>query len=419
MTQEERRIKILHKRLRLLGEYLEMFSGQDSAPSFAEFANSKGVTREMFIKDLPPELSNVPGSGYDNVLEYAIILHETLGGIHNLSEMEKIAADGNNLEEGMINYNDSYMVFASDGKKDCGCGCNGNCNESNADGNNHDGEEPYLQYIFQEGTEPGLNFAASGGCGLPPVPPPFPNPKKVKNSIQKAARKAWDKYKEKHAAYRRCINAKKESGGYTFAEKAEHVSHMNPLSPFTLGRVAFLKLISNNVFGFAQTYERMRKSPNQDHWNKTKRLFYRLGGDPKKLDANVSIGHSKKPIFRPKGWRPKGATTSNGADGSFSADGIVWYNGEAYTAAGIAAIITAATGVISQMAPIIKSFKKDNGEPDIDLEGTPDPNYTQGDIPEGSPNDGEGEGLSTTQWIGIGAGVAIVLGIVGYLAFKK
>ena len=117
MTQEERRIKILEKRLRLLAEYLDRFDQEGDNPTFAQFIKMKGVTHAMFIKDLPPEYANVPASGYDNILEYTLQIKELLDGQNNLSEMEQIAADGNHLEAGLTDYKSKLFV------EDCGCGC--------------------------------------------------------------------------------------------------------------------------------------------------------------------------------------------------------------------------------------------------------------------------------------------------------
>ncbi len=386
MTTEERRIKILEKRLRLLGEYLERFSDGDG-PSFAEFAKSKDITYEMFVKDLPPGFENVPASGYDNVLEYALQLNELLNGQRNLSEMEEIAADGNNLERGVTDYYGQYI------REDCGCG-GGSEDDNSASA---DGDE----------------FSAAG-CGLPPVPPPFPNPKKTNNAITRAARKSWDKYKEKHAKYRRCVNAQKEKRkGYSLNDKASHALHLSNPSE-AIGRVAFLKLIALNIFGLAQTYERMRSHPNQTHWDRMKKLWYRLGGSEVKLDKNISIGRGKKPIFRPKGWKPK---PLNADGGIYSADGGVWHN--AYDGIAIGGMITAATGLIGSVAPIIKSFKKDNAEPDAD---TYDPLNPDMRLPEDTelPDDTgvDGDGLTTNQWIGISAGVAVVLGVIIFAGYK-
>jgi len=396
MTQQEIRTQILNMRLRLLAEYLDRF-GNGNGPTFAQFIKRKGVSHAMFIKDLPPSHQDVPASGYDTVLEYALRLHDLLNGIHNLSEMEQIAADGNNLEAGNLHYQ-SNQYTPNAYPSDCGCGCNSDGENLNCCG--ADGEA----------------FNAAGGCGLPPIPPPFPNPKKTNNSVTKAARKAWDKYKEKYAKYRRCINDNKAKGGYTLAEKAMRANNIISMG-LMIPRVSFLKVVALNLFGLAQTFELMRKSSNQSHWENIKKKWYVLGGDLAKLDSNVSIGHSKKPVFKPKGWKPKGAITSNGADGSFSANGE-WHN--AYDWVAIGAMITAATGIITSMVPVIKSFKKDQGEPGAD---SYDPLNPGANVPEDTnlPDDTGVDGggmLDNINWA-IAAPIAIVVVIgLGFGIYK-
>ncbi len=383
MTQEQIRIQILNKRLRLLTEYLERFS-DGNGPTFAQFIKRKGVSHAAFIKDLPPGYENVPASGYDNILEYALSLHGLLEGQHRIVEMEQIAADGNNLEAGNIHYQPNQYTpnqYPSD------CGCGGGCGKHSADG-----EE---------------EFNAIGGLCIKPMAPLL--------SI-KLAPGQWRSYENKKKVYNECLRKKAELKA-SGKDKAKHLFNLTNLGVAPI-RLSFLKLVALNVFGLAQIFERMRKDPNQTHWNQVKAKFYNFGGTDAKLDSNVSIGHSKKPVFRPKGWKPKGATTNNGADGSFSADGQ-WYNAEAYTAAGIAAIITAAAGFTAQLTPIIKNFKKEKGEvDDFNPEGTPDANYP-GDLPDpGDDGSGDGGMLSNINWA-IAAPVAIVLlAGIGFAIYK-
>lgn len=424
MTTEERRIKILQKRLRLLSEYLDRFDGEDSAPTFAQFIKSKGVTREMFIKDLPPGYTNVPASGMDNILEYALALGELLNGINNLSEMENASADGDDLRAGLIKYEGGQYI-----KDDCGCGCGGDDKDCGQDGGNYsgsggeqDGESPALAYILNDSGgrfDDSMSFAASGGCGAPPLPPLFPNPSKQNNKLQRWQRKQWDKYKEKHAKWRRCRNSKKETNKkYTAAEKATRAFNITNVGMAPV-RAAFLRLVEFNIFGLGSTFEKMRQDPNQSYWDGIAKKWFIIGGDQRKLDQNTSIGRNKKPIFKPKGWKPKGGSNADGAVYNADGDNGVWYYGEGWTAAGIAALIVAASGIVTSMAPVIKSFKKDKGEPELDFDGTPDPNR-DGETPEGPAPEGDPtEGLSTGAWIGISVGAALVLGLIGYVAFKK
>lgn len=410
MEQEQRRIKILQKRLRLLAEYLDRFNSSDNAPTFAQFIKSKGVTREMFIKDLPPGLPDVPASGMDNILEYALILQELLNGINNLAEMEKMSADGDDLRAGLIKYEGGQYI-----KDDCGCGCGGDDKDCGQDGGNYSGsggeqggESVALNYILDDSGgrfDDYMSFAASGSnkiC-LKPIAPII---------SEKIAPGMWRSYRNKITAYNACVSAKKAAGGYTLQDKASHALHLSNPSE-ALGRTAFLKLIAMNIFGLAQTYEKMRKHPNQSHWNSMKLKWYRMGGDPKKLDSNISQGQAKKPIFRPKGWKPKG---SNADGGIYSADGT-WYNGEAYTAAGIAALIVAATGAIAAMAPIVKSFKKDNGIPESEIADdplNPDMRLPEDDLP---PIEGDGL-LDNINWaIAAPIGIVLLIGI-GFAIYK-
>jgi len=388
MTTEERRIKILEKRIRLLAEYLD--KSEDGDESFAEFVKSKGITYKMFIKDLPPGYDVVPPAGRDEILEYAIRLQDLYDGQFRIMEMENDRPDINELEKGVINYQPAEF------------GCDGCTNSKCKNGS---------EYASADGT----TFSAAG-CGVPPIPPPFPNPKKTNNPVTQAARKSWDKYKERYASYRRCVNAQKEyRKRYSNADKASHLLHLSNPSEAT-GRAAFLRLLEFNIFGLASTFDKMRQDPNQSYWDSVNRKFYQLGGSEKKLDQNTSMGKNKKPVFKPKGWKPKGG--SHSADGDDYSNQI-WYNAEAWTAAGIAALIAAAAGMLGAMAPMIKSFKKDKGEQDVDFSGSPDPSYTGGDTPEGQdPGGAPTEGLSVGQWVGVSIGVSLVLGLVGYGIYK-
>lgn len=396
MEQEQRRIKILEKRLRLLAEYLEKFEKGEDNPTFAQFLKMRGVTRDMFIQDLPPEYANVPASGYDNVLQYAVVLQELLNGQHRIIQME-MSADGNDLQAGLIKYEGGQYIH-----DDCGCGCGGGCGGDDKNfsgsGGEQDGETAALRNILEDGgTEEGLNFAASGKICIKPIAPIIPE--KINPGM-------WRSYRNKVTAYNKCVADKKSSGGHSLLDKVQHAIHLsNPME--AIGRNAFLDLVKNNVFGMASRFEQMRQFPDKSFYNKGIAKWYNFGGDPKKLDSAISIGKGKKALFKKKGWKP--------ADGTYNTDG-----GAGETAGGIAA----AAAIITAIVPLIQSFIKAKGENTGDqFDGSGiSPDATDNTDYSGKSIDGNNtidDGLSTMQWIGISAGIAIVLGVAGYFVFKR
>ena len=374
MTLEQKRAEILKRRLDLLNEYLVNEAGYNTeatGESFAEYLKNKGVSYAWFVKDLPPGIDTPPAYGYDNIMAYANSLNQIL-----VNQMLTAMGNGD-LPEQYINDGEEDEVVVTDKLLSCsGCANEDSCGKNNGGDwdNSWKNESKYL--------------GAEGGCGLPPVPPPFPKVKAIKKSVE-----AWDKYNAKKKKYQDCRKNQKGSGQHL----ALHLLHLsNPME--AVGRKAFLDLVAWNVFGMASIFEQMKSYSNQAFWTKIKNRWYDFGGDPAKLDKSVDKGKNKKPIFRKKGWKPKAK----------SADGFYMYDGGA---AEVAGAIAAAATIIAAIVPVIKEFRKSKGEPDVDIETGPDGNQNQIDLPDGALDGGQ-QGLSSKmKWIiGLSIGVP-VLGI--------
>ena len=92
MTLNEKRIKILEKRLDQLNSFLiEEANNPTQEQSFAAFLKGKGISRDMFIKDLPPEYHGVPAKGVNDIVAYAELL------IHRLSLLFRRRSDQESL----------------------------------------------------------------------------------------------------------------------------------------------------------------------------------------------------------------------------------------------------------------------------------------------------------------------------------
>lgn len=361
MNLEQKRAELLKKRLDLLNEYLLKeadFSDNQDGMSFSDFLSGKGISLQSFIKDLPPGFDNPPASGYDNVLAYTNSLNQLMVN-QMISALDKgELPDQYVSDEGEEN---SKMLSCS--------GCNG-CGSD---------KDKYLM--------------AEGGCGLPPVPPPFPKVKAIKKSVE-----AWDKYNAKKKKYKECRRNQKAIGH----NLAAHLLNLsNPMS--AIGRGGFLDLVSRNFLGFAQTFIQMKDYSDQSFWNRVKKAWYDFGGNPSKLDAATERGKNKKAIWRKKGWKPKGS----------SADGGEYTSSEYLNdggAAEIAGVIAAAAVLLGAIVPIVKSFRKAKGQPEEDVDISSGAEYEPNGGEQTDSNLPDSGGLSTQmKWIiGLSIGVPVI-----------
>lgn len=431
MTLNEKRIKILDMRLAQLNNFLiKEVMDPTIEQSFADFLKAQGISKDRFIKDLPPEYHGAPSHGVENIRAYAELLNN-----HKLYlMMQEGLLDDTLPADGGENYgcNGCTDCPCSKGKKGFfnaigDCGVPPICSETKVIttterkcvkilGKEVCSNVPVVKVVPNQDCidkKAKYNACKAGmqesgeNCGIMPLPPPVPE--------VSATKLLWDNYRKKKEAWDTCRGIKKDSG----QDLAQHLLHLSNPSEAT-GRAAFLRLIEYNIFGLASTFDRMRQDPNQDYWKKVKAKYYNLGGDTGRLDQNVSIGKNKKPIFKPKGWKPKGGTY--GADGVFyGADGGVWFNAEGWTAAGIAGLIVAATGMLATMAPMIKGFKKDKGDKDdFNYEGSEDRNYPgDPDTPTVDPPAADlSPGIKTALKVTIGLSLAALLGYGIYKAVK-
>lgn len=360
MSEQLKRAEILKKRLALLNEYIQKESEANMGVSFAAFLRSKGITHSAFIKDLPPRFKSVPAKGLENIAEYTAAMASLL---ENQLELHADATYSIVGDDGEDEENFNCCGSAASEMLNCS-GCENNCNSSTDD-----------------------SYNAIGSICIKPIAPII---------SKKLAPGMWRSYENKKKSYEKCkaIQAENKAAG---KKKSLHILNLSNAG-LAVARVSFLKLVAYNIFGLGQTFEKMRKDPDQTAWKKINVLWYNWGGSEKKLDSNVSIGHNKKPIFRPKGWKPK--TTS--------ADGAEYHN--AYSEATIGAIITAAASITASMASVINGFNKKKGEPEANFEGKEDVNQA-GDMPDTSNADIENEtGMSIPVKIGIGVGIAVVVG---------
>lgn len=368
-TLEKKRAQILKARLDLLNDYLvKEYVEEPSSASFAEYLQNYGISREDFIKDLPPEYQNPPAHGYEELMAYGtalnqLLVNQMLIALEKGELPEQYIADESEQEEG--DDEDKQTVLSCDG-----------CSKSNCcSGSKH--------------------YNAVGGCPLPPIPPPFPKVKSIKKSVE-----AWDKYNAKKKAFLDCIKNQK-AGGKDIKQHLIHLS--NPME--AVGRNAFLDLVKKNVFGMASRFAQMRSFEDKSFYNKGMAKWYNFGGRPEKLDEAINKGKDKKPLFKKKGWKP--------ADGEYLNDG-----GAAEIAGGIAA----AAAIISALVPLIKSFKKAKGEQGGDDEFDSDVKLPVDNGNEGGSGDVAQEGLSgqTKLIIGLAIGIPILgLGIWGIYKLAK
>lgn len=365
MSEQLNRATILQKRLTLLNEYIKRESEANMGVTFAAFLRSKGITHLAFIKDLPPRFRAVPSRGLENIIDYATAMAGLLENqleLHADATYSIVGDDGEDEE----NFNCCGSADGSEASETLNCSsCENNCGG---------GDESFH------------NASALGTICLKPIAPIIG---------KKLAPGMWRSYENKKKKYAECLKKKAELK----ASGKNRLLHITNLSnPGLAGvRVSFLKVIAYNIFGLAQTFERMRKDPDQTHWKKLNAWWYNWGGSEKKLDSNISIGHNKKPIFRPKGWKPKA---------KISADGEVYHNSEAATIA----YLTFATALIGSVAPIVNSFKKTKGEAPTNFNEDPGANEQIPDDSAGGADIGNEAGMPIPVKIGIGVGIAVVVG---------
>lgn len=421
-TIEQKRAKILKKRLDLLNSYLVAeYIDARTGKSFADFLKWKGITRKAFIKDLPTLLQNPPAGGYKELMTYAasmnqLLVNQYLSALQNAEPLmhnavEEIAGQQAQLEGAVVDPDTVYWANGGEDKDDHPCRCGGKC------GGDKSKENDIIRYPKGNLTEvvlgpgehlpesgiplltyDGLNFNASGGCGLPPIPPPVPN--------IGPGQKLWNAYNEKKNKYNACRKAQK-AGGEKLSMHLLHLS--NPME--AIGRGAFLKLIEWNVFGLAQIFNQIKAYPDQSWWEKIKAKWYNLGGNPDKFGPPVEKGKNKKPIFRPKGWKPK----EKHADGD--QEWNEYYNVEGWDDALEA--VTAAASILAVIGPVVQQFRKAKGEPAIE---ELDDSMSRTDVPN-IPDTVDGpmdiEGLSDNVKLFIGLGIGLPLLAIGLWAIFK
>lgn len=363
MSEQLKRAEILKKRLALLNEYIQKESEANMGVTFAAFLRSKGITHSAFIKDLPPRFKSVPAKGLENIAEYTAAMASLLENqleLHADATYSIVGNDGEDEE----NFNCCGSADGGEASEMLNCsGCENNCG----------------------GDDESYSAVGTPICFKPIAP----------IIGKKLAPGMWRSYENKKKKYAECLKKKAELK----ASGRNRILHLTNLSnPGLAGvRVSFLKVIAYNIFGLAQTFDRMRNDPDQAHWKKLNAWWYNWGGSEKKLDSNISIGHNKKPIFRPKGWKPKA---------KINADGEVYHNSEAATIA----YLTFATALIGSVAPIVNSFKKSKGEPETNFNEDPGANEQIPDDSAGGADVGNETGMSIPVKIGIGVGIAVVVG---------
>lgn len=404
MTLEEQRARMLKLRLDLINEYLVLeFVETSTGKSFADFLKYKKITRKQFIKGLPTDLQNPPAEGKEALIAYGNAMNQYFINQH-LIAMENEEVDEEENEEatesaqylGKGKVDPDYLpsevglMYNCDGcelKKyhnadgQCeGCPAQGSCVE---------------EYENPDVDESDSFHNASGGCGIPPIPPPFPKVKKIKKSVE-----AWDKYHAKLSKYKTCRADMKKSG----KNLSFHILNLsNP--GLGLARGSFNQLVKWNVFGMAQYFKQMMTYNNGMFWEQVKSKWYNLGGDPAKLIKAVEEGKGKKPVFKPKGWKPK----------QKSADGLIDireedddYFNSGYAEA--AAIVGGAAAILTAIVPIVNAFKKSKGDTNKDdgLAEYADPNKT-GDPGTDPTVSGEPTGdLSTNMKLAIGVPLGLL-----------
>lgn len=246
----------------------------------------------------------------------------------------------------------------------------------------------------KEGYQAGLVYEGSpfyaDGCGLPPIRPLIAENRRNKDK--------WEKFRAKKAAYDKCRSAKKEKKEEKKEERKEGkqkkgLHTLNKFNPvFVVARNSFLALVVLNYRNLAGNFSKMEgKSPKQ--WKKLSAKWFNLGGDLGALRNAIGKGKGKKPLFGVKK----------------SADGMLNMTG-----AEVGVALTSAAGILAAVAPIIRAFKGETGEP----MGDEIPTETGGvgaDVPD-EPDDDEPSGFVWTTGYIVGA-VAVGLGIVGLVAW--
>ena len=326
IQKTKNRGKSLEKRLKILNQYLL----SPKKEKISRFLGKKGMTVESFAKRLPPEYR------FQKINE---VNPNTIAGKAKL-----------------ISYiNDLNLLYATQFLRHGAAK-----QESNADGE---------EYLNAKGGKGFLGIRNIGRSVITTGKGAIDGVKTVVNSEKDFLddKKKWKKQLANgeitQVEYDNLLKTGKKTRNDGIKDGIKNginnsAGLINKFNPATVVmRASFGALIDFNAANMAYQLGRI-KDENDTHWKKTKNTWIAVGGDTDSLSKMIERGRGKKPFL--------GIGKGKGGQSPRSADG----EGEEYnmTGAEVPAALAEAAGIIAMVLPIIKSFKKNKGEPVTDEE---------------------------------------------------
>lgn len=404
---EQKRAKILKKRLDLLNAYLVSEDETREGKSFVKFLNEKKITLNDFIEGLPKQLQQPPASGIDKVMAYATLMNKHFFNQYVTDPSTKtemgLNADGFSATGGALSeytpdelkaYINEHLMYAAENRGLFGKPVNvlGEMEElrrvdqarqlivSKAGTSDYD-----MPTISQYGITSQEASALNNTGFIKDKVLMFKNALQLWSSVKcptgyiynpdtktcdvfvspTTEKTAWQKLKDM---------IKKEGGG----NQALHLFNLsNPL--MVLARNSYLTLVKLNVFGLATTLAKMKQNPDKSYYESVFTRWYNLGGTASYIDSAISQGQNKKVLLRGNNFQMTGAEVS--------------------------AAIVSASAIIAALGPIVLQFKKDKGLP-IDPDESNPP--SGGGTP---PPPSEESGLMAFIKDNVGLTIGIALGV--------